>query len=88
MGRKRTRVQTRCDPKTIDKLDDYIDDNEISESEAVRRLIRTGLHIHGYKIEDYEQVQRAALGRYLVALIALLGLFGVFIGVFIGAGVF
>ena len=90
MGRKRQRVQTRCDPETIDALQKYIDENDVSQAEAVRRLIRTGLHIHGYEIEEYEQAikhQRARSSAYLAGAV-LLVLFGLLVGLFVGVGVF
>ena len=89
MGRKRQRVQTRCDPETIDALHEYIDENEVSQAEAVRRLIRVGLHIHGYEIKEYEQAiehQRARSSAYLAGAV-LLVLFGLLVGLFVGVGV-
>jgi hypothetical protein len=44
----RERVQTRCDGDTADAIEQYGDDREISESEAVRRLLRIGLDAEGY----------------------------------------
>ena len=90
MGRKRERVQTRCDPETIDALQEYIDEHDVSQAEAVRRLIRVGLHIHGYQIKEYEQAiehQRARLSAYLAGAVLLL-VFGLFVGLFVGGGVF
>lgn len=44
----RERVQTRCDADTVDSIEQYADDREISQSEAVRRLLRLGLDAEGY----------------------------------------
>ena len=48
MGRKK--VQTRADPDTVEALTDYADDHELSQSEAVRRMIRAGLSANDYEI--------------------------------------
>ena len=47
----RQKVQTRCDSDTTDALENYADEHDVSESEAVRRLIRAGLIHHGYEID-------------------------------------
>jgi len=47
MGRER--LQTRDDPDTIEQVEQYAADKDISQSEAVRRLIRTGLVEAGYR---------------------------------------
>ena len=46
----RERVQTRCDAATVEQIDDFADEQELSKSEAVRRLVRTGLAENGYQI--------------------------------------
>jgi len=46
----RKRVQTRADADTVESLEAYADETDISESEAVRRLIRTGLAEHGHPV--------------------------------------
>ena len=46
----RERVQTRCDPATVDSIEDHADDLDESRSEAVRQLIRAGLAERGYNI--------------------------------------
>jgi len=48
MGRKR--LQTRADADTADAVEDYADDHDLTQSEAVRRMIRSGLTQHGYEI--------------------------------------
>jgi len=47
----REKVQTRCDSDTTDAIENYADEHDVSESEAVRRLIRAGLIHHGYEID-------------------------------------
>ena len=47
MGRER--LQTRDDPDTIEQVEQYAADKDISQSEAIRRLIRTGLVEAGYR---------------------------------------
>ena len=44
----REKVQTRCDADTVDSIEQYADDRDISQSEAVRRLLRLGLDAEGY----------------------------------------
>jgi hypothetical protein len=44
----RERVQTRCDADTVESIEQYADDRDISQSEAVRRLLRLGLDAEGY----------------------------------------
>jgi len=45
----RERIQTRADADTLSQVEQYAEDREISESEAVRRLVRTGLIEKGYR---------------------------------------
>lgn len=47
MGRER--IQTRADADTLEQVEQYADDKDISYSEAVRRLVRTGLIEKGYR---------------------------------------
>lgn len=44
----REKVQTRCDPDTVESIETYADDREISKSEATRRLLRVALDAEGY----------------------------------------
>lgn len=46
----RERVQTRCDPATVEQIEDYADEIDESKSESVRQLIRAGLADRGYQI--------------------------------------
>lgn len=47
MGRER--LQTRADSDTVEQVQDYQEDRDISDSEAVRRLLRRGLQAEGYR---------------------------------------
>lgn len=47
----RQKVQTRCDGDTVEAIENYCDDHDVSQSEAVRRLIRAGLIERGYEID-------------------------------------
>lgn len=53
----RERVQTRCDPDTVAAIEKYAEQAEISESEAVRRLLRRGVDhtpdLEGYSVAAY-----------------------------------
>ncbi|WP_435187003.1 hypothetical protein [Halobellus sp. EA9] len=76
----RERVQTRCDPDTIEQIERFTDEKEISESEAVRRLVRTGLIQKGYREPDTsglavaKQSARMRLVGGLLIGLAILGL--------------
>ena len=43
MGRER--VQTRADPDTVEGIEQYREERELSHSEAVRRVLRAGLRV-------------------------------------------
>jgi predicted transcriptional regulator len=45
----RERIQTRADADTLEQVEEYADEMDISYSEAVRRLVRTGLIEKGYR---------------------------------------
>lgn len=45
---KKDRVQTRLDADDIRRVEDYQRDHDITESEAVRRLVQRGLLEEGY----------------------------------------
>jgi len=53
----RERVQTRCDPDTVAAIEKYAEQADISESEAVRRLLRRGIEhtpdVEGYAVAAY-----------------------------------
>lgn len=77
----RDRYQTRLPTDDADRLDDYADHHDISESEAVRRLIRAGLEAESKDDDDRGEVQRAAQVATLVSTV-LLAIFA-FVGVLI-----
>ena len=56
----RERIQTRADADTLSQVEEYVEDKEISESEAVRRLIRAGLITKGYRDPEGGRIHRAA----------------------------
>jgi hypothetical protein len=43
-------VQTRADADTVESLEAYAEEADISRSEAIRRLLRTGLAEHGHGV--------------------------------------
>ena len=49
MGRER--IQTRADSDTVEQIENYRDERDISQSEAVRRLIRKGLRTEGLRAD-------------------------------------
>ena len=46
----RSKIQTRADADTKDALDEYAEKHDLTQSEAVRSMIRAGLSQHGYEI--------------------------------------
>jgi hypothetical protein len=46
----KTRVQTRVEPDTKSQIDDYAEDRDIGDAEALRRLIRSGLAAEGHAV--------------------------------------
>jgi hypothetical protein len=46
----KTRVQTRVEPDTLERIEEYCDERDIGESAAVRRLIHSGLAKEGYPV--------------------------------------
>ena len=69
----REQLQARCDPDTIDEVQQLADEKGISKSEAVRRLIRTGLEAKADEADDEPETHRAAQGGVLLWLL-LIGL--------------
>jgi len=55
----RERIQTRADADTLEQVEQYADDKDISYSEAVRRLVRTGLIEKGYREAEADGDQLA-----------------------------
>jgi len=76
----RERIQTRDDADVKAAVEQYADDADVSEAEAVRRLVRTGLAVEGYDSpavapDEIEGYSKAEMNQY-VRLIggALVGL--------------
>ena len=69
----REQLQARCDPDTIDEVQQLADEKGISKSEAVRRLIRTGLEAKADEADDEPETRRAAQSGVLLWLL-LIGL--------------
>jgi len=59
----RSRLQTRCDNDTIEQVEAYADEKDISQSEAVRRLIRTGLVQKGHRSPQAAGYVQANINR-------------------------
>ena len=70
----RERIQTRDDPDVTEAIEKMADEEDISKAEAVRRLVRTGLEVKGYRDRDGGRVQRAAQSCTLLAIL-LIGIF-------------
>jgi len=66
MSRKR-QFQTRLDPDVADRVEQYAEDNDLSNSEAVRRLVREGIEASAGPTReeiatDLEEVRAAVRG--------------------------
>jgi hypothetical protein len=59
----KSRVQTRVDPDTEASITEYAEEREIGNSEAVRRLIRTGLAAEGYPVATADGGPQTPLER-------------------------
>lgn len=80
----KSRAQTRIDPDTESRVEEYADEREISESEALRRLIEAGLTDKGYPVEgtvrrfdqagNFRQLLKG--GLVLAHFALLLGIYG------------
>jgi len=49
------KIQTRVDPSEKDRIGDFADENEMSQSEAVRHLLRTGIDTETQPTEEEEK---------------------------------
>ncbi len=88
----RQRVQTRCDDDTVAAIDEYReagDTPDISEAEAVRRLLRAGLAAKGHPVAGYSDsivVRARQAGNVIdVAQFALLAML-LFLGIGLATG--
>jgi hypothetical protein len=70
---KREQLQARCDPDTVDDVKAFQEAKGITKSEAVRRLIRTGLEAKADEADDEPETRRAAQSGVLLWLL-LIGL--------------
>jgi hypothetical protein len=72
----REQLQARCDPDTIDEVQQLADEKGISKSEAVRRLIREGIEAKADEADAEPETRRAgsAPPLLLILIIALLSL--------------
>jgi hypothetical protein len=66
MSRKQ-QFQTRLDPDVADRVEQYADENDLSNSEAVRRLVREGIEASAGPTReeiaaDLEEVRSAVRG--------------------------
>ena len=67
-------MQARCDPDTIDEVQQLADEKGISKSEAVRRLIREGIEAKADEADAEPETRRAGQTATLlmVLVVALL----------------
>lgn len=92
MGRER--VQTRADEDTLEAIAEYQQSDEtpdLSQAEAVRRLLRSGLAVKGYPVAGHNDmetttVQRAGQTGTVIAVLAI-GFLGLLIAVLGANGV-
>jgi hypothetical protein len=70
----REQLQARCDPDTIDEVQQLADEKGISKSEAVRRLIREGIEAKADEADAEPETRRAGQTATLlmVLVVALL----------------
>ena len=70
----REQLQARCDPDTIDEVQQLADEKGISKSEAVRRLIREGLEAKADEADDEPPIKRAGTAPGVLLWLLLVGL--------------
>jgi len=68
---KREQLQARCDPDTVDDVKAFQEAKGITKSEAVRRLIRTGLEAKADEADDEPETRRAAQTGVLLWLLII-----------------
>jgi len=71
---KREQLQARCDPDTVDDVKAFQEAKGISKSEAVRRLIRTGLEAKADEADDDEPETRRAAQTGVLLWLLIIGL--------------
>jgi hypothetical protein len=67
----REQLQARCDPDTIDEVQQLADDKGISKSEAVRRLIREGLEAKADEADAEPETRRAGQTATLLMILVV-----------------
>jgi hypothetical protein len=67
----REQLQARCDPDTIDEVQQLADEKGISKSEAVRRLIRTGLEAKADEADAEPETRRAGQTATLLMILVV-----------------
>ena len=68
-------IQAREDGDVIDEIEDFADEKEITRSEAVRRLIRTGLEAETQPADTGQKYRAVQSGTvYFLILVGLLTL--------------
>jgi len=67
----REQLQARCDPDTIDEVQQLADEKGISKSEAVRRLIREGIEAKADEADDEPETRRAGQTATLVMILVV-----------------
>jgi hypothetical protein len=67
---KREQLQARCDPDTVEAVKEYQERKDITKSEAVRRLIRTGLDAKARE-EEHGPVRRAGQSGILIMILVI-----------------
>lgn len=74
MGKQR--VNIRCNPSTVETVEQYAEDNDLGTSEAYRRCIREGVMLHGYDIDGFDQPDNDAETVYTNRMASPLVLIG------------
>jgi hypothetical protein len=73
----RERIQTRDDPDVKEAVEDMAEEKDITEAEAVRRLVRTGLAAEGYDVPGgYSMARMNSTVRVIGGLLILLAILG------------
>ena len=62
-------VQTRADADTVEALEEFAEEKEITRSEAIRRLLRSGLEAQDEPDDDTTgegRIHRAGMNRWVI----------------------
>jgi hypothetical protein len=68
----REQLQARCDPDTIEKVEKLAEEKGISKSEAVRRLIRSGIEAEAAEEGELRRAGAASGVLVMILVVALL----------------